>query len=131
MMTVKTKLGLSDIHGIGIFADQFIPKGTIVWEFTPMLDIELSKKYIDYSPELVEKYLMKHCYKSPKTGRYVLCFDDTKYINHSENPNCADVGGFIGEAPDVALRDIQIGEEITLDYRIIDADWEYKMNRKD
>lgn len=131
MMTVKTVLGPSKIHGIGLFADQFIPKGTIVWEFTPILDIELSEETLNCLPEKAIKYYKKHWYRSPKTGNCVLCFDDTKYINHSENPNCADVDGFIGEAPDVALRDIQIGEEITLDYRIIDADWEYKMNRKD
>jgi len=130
MMTVKTKLGLSGIHGIGLFADQFIPKGSIVWEFTPVLDIELDKEDMRL-PELVEKYLMKHCYKSPKTSKYVLCFDNTRFINHSENPNCADVGNTIGEAPDIALRDIEPGEELTLDYRIIDADWKYKMNREE
>jgi len=131
MMTVKTKLGISKIHGIGLFADQFIPKGTIVWEFTPKLDIELSEELLVRLPKMAMEYYKKHCYRSPKTGKYILCFDDTKFINHSENPNCADIANLMEESPDIALRDIEPEEEITLDYRIIDADWEYKMNRKD
>ena len=38
-MTVKTIIKESDIHGIGLFADEFIPKGTKIWEFTPNFDI--------------------------------------------------------------------------------------------
>lgn len=41
MYLVKTRLGPSMIHGIGVFTEEFIPKGTIVlskpWEFKPMI----------------------------------------------------------------------------------------------
>ena len=42
MLLVKTKIGPSEIDGIGLFADQFIPRGTLVWELVPALDIEVA-----------------------------------------------------------------------------------------
>ena len=38
MLLVKTKLGVSSVHGIGLFAAQFIPKGTATWEYHPDFD---------------------------------------------------------------------------------------------
>ena len=31
----------------------------------------------------------------PKTNKYILCFDDARFFNHSDNPNCIDT-----ESPD-------------------------------
>jgi hypothetical protein len=42
MLLVKTKIGPSAIQGIGLFADQFIAKGTHLWEFTPGLDVQIT-----------------------------------------------------------------------------------------
>jgi len=41
-----------------------------------------------------------------------LNLDDTRFINHSENPNIETAGD-----ADVALSDIEKGEEILIDYR--------------
>lgn len=38
------------------------------------------------------------------------------YINHSCNPNC----GIRGEITFVAMRDIEVGEELTIDYAFLD-----------
>lgn len=35
MLLIKTKLDLSKIHGVGLFADEFIAKGTKIWEYRP------------------------------------------------------------------------------------------------
>lgn len=32
----------STIHGIGLFADAPIPKGTVIWRFSPGLDLEIT-----------------------------------------------------------------------------------------
>lgn len=37
MLIVKTKLGLSNINEIGLFADEDIPRGTIIWKNNPEL----------------------------------------------------------------------------------------------
>ncbi len=39
MLLIKTKLDLSKIHGIGLFAGEDIPKGTIIWRFNSLIDI--------------------------------------------------------------------------------------------
>lgn len=38
MLLIKTKLELSKIHGVGLFADEFIAKGTKIWEYRPNFD---------------------------------------------------------------------------------------------
>ncbi|HEY9586021.1 MAG TPA: hypothetical protein VJJ27_00060 [Candidatus Paceibacterota bacterium] len=38
MLLIKTKVKSSKIHGLGLFADQFIPEGTEIWRFTPGFD---------------------------------------------------------------------------------------------
>ena len=36
---VKTKIGPSGIAGISLFADQIIPKGTVVWRYQECFDL--------------------------------------------------------------------------------------------
>ncbi len=38
MLLVKTKIGQSNISGIGVFADEFIPKGTVIWRYQEGFD---------------------------------------------------------------------------------------------
>ncbi len=47
MLLVKTKIGQSKIHGIGIFAEQFIPKGTVIWKFMSGFDLKVSKEQLE------------------------------------------------------------------------------------
>lgn len=59
-----------------------------------------------------------------KSGKYVYSLDNTRFTNHSMSPNIAK-DPKLSEGDDeictVAIRDIQIGEELTIDYRAIDA----------
>ena len=43
MLTVLASAKPSPIHGVGLFADEFIPKGTIMWRFDPTFDIFFPK----------------------------------------------------------------------------------------
>lgn len=43
MLLVKTKINKSNIHGIGLFAAEFIPKNTIVWRFFQDFDLRINK----------------------------------------------------------------------------------------
>jgi len=115
MLLVKTKLAPSPIHGLGLFADQFIPKGTITWQFTPGFDRQFTKEQILSFSEATQRYLCVYCWKSKKTGKYYLSSDNEKYINHSENNNI--LSGGDGEVyRSKSIRDIEIGEEITDNY---------------
>ena len=46
MLYVKTKIRLSKVHGIGLFADENIPKGTVIWRFTPGFDLKFTDDQI-------------------------------------------------------------------------------------
>ena len=51
MLLVKTKLDLSGIHGIGLFANEFIPKDTVIWKFNRLIDLRCSESEIGQLPE--------------------------------------------------------------------------------
>ncbi len=117
-MLVKVKVLKSKIEGLGLFADQFIPKGTKTWEFTHGFDQEFTSDQIKEFPILVQDFINKYSYISPKTGNYILAIDDERFTNHSDNPNTTSIEVPSGEDYDVALRDIQKNEEITTDYNL-------------
>lgn len=117
MLYVKTKIQPSGIHGTGLFADQFIPKGTMIWKFTPGFDIKLTREQILDFPELLQIYIYKYSWKSKKGKLYCFSSDNGKYFNHSDNPNClSEYKKDEEEVITTAIKDIQIGEEITDNY---------------
>ncbi len=130
MLLVKTKIGPSPIHGIGLFAAEFIPKGTRTWTFNPHLDKFYSAAEVERMPEPARTTFKNYCYNSSRSGNFVLCFDDARYMNHSDDANCLGNSDDVveGEWGDVAVRDIQIGEEMTNDYKDFDKDFGYKMS---
>jgi SET domain-containing protein len=126
MLLVKTKTHVSEIHGIGLFADQFISQGTMTWKFLEGFDLRLPKSILnELSPPAREQFL-KYSYLDSSSGLYELCSDDARFFNHSETPNT----GSISDVIDVALRDIQPGEELTCDYRTFDVDWAQKISSR-
>jgi SET domain-containing protein len=122
VLLVKTRLAASDIHGIGLFAAEFIREGTVVWQSHPAVDIRLTEEQIAGLAESCREQIRKYSYREKHTGLYVLCGDDARFFNHSARPNCIDV--FRGEGEDLTLatRDIEEGEEMTCDYALFDLD---------
>lgn len=137
MLLIKTKIEASKINGTGLFANQFIPKGTVIWKFQPGFDIKIDKNELDKLPKIAKDSFLKYAYFNSTTNKYILCFDDARFFNHSDNPNCIDDNpncieeeSLDGEEEGItiAARDIQPGEELTSDYRDFDADFDYKMS---
>ncbi len=122
MLLVKTKLDLSGIHGIGLYANEFIPKDTVIWKFNRLIDLRCCEDDIERLSESSREQIKKYSYREKHTGLYVLCGDDARFFNHSFRPNCIDY--YNGEDQDVtvALRDIRVGEELTCDYALFDLD---------
>ena len=125
MLRVKTKIGPSKTHGTGVFADQFIPKGTTIWEFTHGFDLYVKSQDIEGLPAPARAQMLKYCYRDKRTGDYILCADDARFFNHSEAPNTIDMPGPEGRT--LAARDIAAGEELTCDYHLFDADAHEKL----
>jgi uncharacterized protein len=122
MLLVKTKLACSRIHGIGLFADEFIPKGTLIWKFNPVIDISLTKEQIEELAKPSCEQIQKYTYRSMISGLYVLCGDDARFFNHSLIPNCHDICESEEQDLTIASRDIHPGEELTCDYALFDMD---------
>lgn len=117
MLKVRTTIGPSKIHGIGLFAAQDIPCGTVVWEFTPGFDRRFSEQALARLPKLAMDYLRTYAYRSRVTGLYILPEDHGKHFNHSDCPNTLSTQ-LNGSAEVItrAIRDIAVGEELTDDY---------------
>lgn len=111
---------VNEIIGYGVFATKFIPKGTIVWILDD-LDQKLDEAYVLSLDRVRQKHVLKYAYRD-KQGKYILCWDITKYVNHSFRANC------ISTAYDfeIAVRDIHPGEELTDDYACLNLDAPFK-----
>jgi len=116
MLLVPTRLAQSPIHGLGVFAVAPIPKGTPVWRFERSLDMEFSPDIVPTLPEHVQTFFSHYGYIDRNVGRIILCFDDARFVNHSDRPNVATDYAQDPYGLDVALRDIAMGEELTMDY---------------
>jgi hypothetical protein len=117
MLMVKTELRESLGKGIGLFAGQKIFRGTVVWKEDSGLtekvysEEEWRKLEKDLSGESFSQ-IEKYVYKYNRDGKYYLCIDDTRFINHSETPNIEEDE----DGNDIAIKDIKEGEEIFTDY---------------
>jgi SET domain-containing protein len=132
MLMVKTKIAPSTTHGIGLFAAQFIPAGTVTWRFMPGLDLIVPEDILLQLSEASRIQFLNYCYVDKFTKRFILCFDDERFINHSENPNIIQSGvESETEGVEIAARDIQEGEELFCDYNHFDFDAVRKLDKTD
>lgn len=130
---VKTTLGTSAVHGIGLFADQFIPKGTVTWRFMPGLDLIVPEDTLLQLSEPARAQFLNYCYVDKYTKHFILCFDDERFINHSDidfNIIQSKSENEI-EGVEIAARDIYQGEELICNYNHFDFDAERKLNKTD
>lgn len=116
---------MSPLHGLGVFADEFIPKGTTIWKFDPIIDRPITELEFSTLPKNIQDHVAHYSYKSD--GKYIYCGDDGRYFNHSDKPNTLGVESEDGYGMTVAARDIQPGEEMTSDYNEFDEDFERKL----
>jgi SET domain-containing protein len=116
MLKVRTRVGPSAIAGLGLFAAEPIPSGTEVWQFTPGFDLDLDPSIVDEQPALARETLLHYGYVDRRLGRFILCCDDARFMNHSDKPNVAPRQDGDRYGVDVSVREILPGEEITVDY---------------
>ena len=110
MLMVPVILKKSQIKGKGIFAKNKIKQGTLVIRIGEK-ERYYSKEQYRKLPPKYRKMLDRFTYWDKKQKRLVYPLDNTKYLNHSCEPNVLNKGDI-----DIAARDIKSGEELTYDY---------------
>ena len=114
MLIIKTKLKETEGKGIGLIADQEIKKDQPVWVYDQIIDIKVYKKDI---PKSAEEFFSTYAVDRGE-DHVLLNTDNARFINHSKKPNTKSLGPL---KDNVAVRDIHVGEEITIDYTEIDV----------
>jgi uncharacterized protein len=101
---------ISDKIGYGVVATKFIPKGTITWTLDKLDRIFTPAEIRSMAP-VYRDIMDKYTYRNP-AGNHVFCWDIARFVNHSSNANCITTAYEF----EIAIRDIQPGEELTDDY---------------
>ena len=118
MLLLKTYLAPSTIHGVGVFSEDHIPQGAVVWQWHEGIDRRIAPDVVEALPPFCQDFLKR--YGWIEGGQYTICIDNERFINHSDTPNCV----FSEDGTQaIAARDILAGEEITQDYRTFDEKW--------
>lgn len=116
---VYCKLGVSPVHGIGVFAVRPIPKGiNPLKSYLNVKEVDINKKLISDLPKGVRQQIDTFCYYDKKKVSIptigLNSFDLAVYLNHSKKPNLR----FKKAGVLVSLREIAEGEELFIDYDI-------------
>ena len=113
MFLIDTYLDKSKIQGVGVFAKENVKKGEKIKEVRPEFEIEFDKENLPRMPLALARMVDNYAYEREKGSKIVvLGIDNEKYLNHSDDPSVNDDG--------IALKDIKIGDEITINYRDFD-----------
>lgn len=121
MYLPKISENISCIEGDGIFAGEPIPKGTIVFYYSHS-DVYVSKKEFQLLSNLEKQQIYKFGVED-EYGNWIVTEGDA---NHSCDANILSI--FVdGLYCDIAVKDIQIDEEITIDYSLFYSSFPWKM----
>ncbi len=107
-MNHKLKINTSLVNGTGVFATQKIIKNEQLAVFGGEI---ITKEEVLALPNNLIPYILQ-IDDNLWLASGVATAEDTDYFNHSCNPNA----GINGQIMLVAMRNIEVGEEITLDY---------------
>ena len=112
MLVIPSYVGESKIPkaGLGLFCKEFVPANAAIWTFHPGFDY-----IVEELPEneILKHFVLKYGYL-PITGEngWVMCADDARFFNHSDDPTCLDLGNAT-----TARFDLAPYTELTSDYR--------------
>ena len=120
-LLVKTKVKPSTIEGLGLFTEQDIDKGAVVWVHDPILDGWFDSGDLKRYSESTKDYIKHFCCYDSKKKAWIKSCDNANWMNHSNKPNLGSPDYYIH----VALKDIKAGQELTLDYDMIGDDDEF------
>jgi hypothetical protein len=117
MLLVETELAPSPIHGIGAFLLEPVRAGQVIWRFDDRIDRVIADDELRAMPARLRDYLLTYSAYHVALKLWVLCGDNGRHFNHSDEPNTLSLGIAFGD--DIAASDLPAGTELTTDYRSI------------
>ncbi|ODS00700.1 hypothetical protein AUC68_14020 [Methyloceanibacter methanicus] len=117
MLLINTYVGPSSIEGLGVFADESVPQGALIWQYNPKFDVLVEDTELGALPPNMQTYIARYSYPHLEMPGYrVIDVDNGKYMNHSLTPNT----DFRLFDRGYALVDIARGDELTCNYHEFD-----------
>lgn len=123
MLLINVEVKNSPRDGLGLFAAQDIPKGTVTWKYDPRIDLMFTPEEVEHFPKVTRDFFDHYAYISKTSGKYILEADNARFTNHSKHNNIDLLPAPPGEQEfiGVANRDIAQGEELLTNYQSFDA----------
>ena len=113
LFRTEVKVATDPRMGLGLFATEFIPKDSVVWEFVEGVDIKVSVDRVEQMSEAQQEYFEKYAWV--EDDYYYSSCDLTNFVNHSYQPNLKIIDEIM-----ISLRDIHPGEELFENYAEFD-----------
>ncbi|TGK28123.1 SET domain-containing protein-lysine N-methyltransferase [Leptospira gomenensis] len=128
MLLVPTYISDSKIGGFGVFAGRDIRKGELIWKYHPKTVWVITNEEMNALPQGIREMFRTYSYQTD--GKWYYCSDNSKFMNHSDDPNTKE--DFTGDdtnpmGRDSATRNIAMGEELTCNYKLFDENWKIKL----
>lgn len=115
MIHVSYKLKASELHGVGLFANEDIKSGQLIYTASPLLDLNITQKEFDSLDKKEQDEILWWGFFDQPSQMWHVDFDVSKFINHSYGATVTQDQSH-DEAYLIASRDIRSGEELTQNY---------------
>lgn len=124
MFVYKTEVkpATNPAMGLGLFASEFIPNQSLVWKYMEGFDIRFDPNRLNELNDTQRTHFTKYAWLEQMIHddkEYYYCNADLcGFTNHSKDANIFSRGHYT-----IAMRDIEIGEEIFIDYSEFDSEF--------
>jgi SET domain-containing protein len=115
MIHISYKLKASELHGVGLFANEDVKSGQLIYTASPLLDLNITQKQFDSLDKKEQDEILWWGFFDQPSQMWHVDFDVSKFINHSYDATVTQDEQH-DEAYLVAARDITVGEELTQNY---------------
>jgi hypothetical protein len=113
MLLITTSLKPSPVGGLGLFSEEYAPKGTRIWQNGTDSELIITKVEFEFRSLYMQDFIRHYGYFDELENKWKLPLDNSRFMNHSDHPNL----GQDMEGNNFALEDIFPGDELTCDYR--------------
>ena len=117
MLLVPTYVRPSRVEGVGVFAAEEIPAGTLIWRLDERFDRLIHRRDVAEQPESTRQFIERYAYPLSLDSEYLVVeLDNGRFMNHSNEPNT----DFRNPDAGFTKRSIAANEELFCNYSEFD-----------